>query len=304
MTKKFQLSNVTMNDHPEITLPVRGMHCQSCEILVEDALKEIPGVTRAKADFKNGTVRAAGTSDAAAVIRAVESCGYRVGAADDRPLVSSDRAVWGAVAAGLAAVSVGYVVLGRVPNFSAHLGGASGFGGALLVGLAAGFSSCIALVGGIVLSVGVRWAAAHPEAGPAKKASVHPLFNAGRVAGFAVGGAVLGAAGAALDLPESLAALEKDGEIRLFLRSASLPSLAKFDEAAAVQFADASKAPIPVVLGFSEARAMRAEGLFRNVGDALPGFFGNDAYVAGTLRRTGTALDVAHFVPESFTLPQ
>lgn len=186
------------SDRAQVVLPVSGMHCKSCEVLLEQALKEVPGVISAKADSRNGTVRVTGAHDASAAVGAVESCGYRIGAADKRPWIAGDGATCAAVLGGAAIVGIGWLALSAVPNFSAHLAGASGFGGALLVGLAAGFSSCAAMVGGIVLSVGARWAQAHPEAGFAKKSAAHLLFNAGRIGGFALGGAALGMAGAAL----------------------------------------------------------------------------------------------------------
>jgi Cu+-exporting ATPase len=37
------------------TLKVKGMHCKSCEMLIEDSLKEIVGVASAKLDHKKST---------------------------------------------------------------------------------------------------------------------------------------------------------------------------------------------------------------------------------------------------------
>lgn len=41
----------------EQVLKVKGMHCHSCEVLLEEALGEIAGVKKVKADEKAGTVR-------------------------------------------------------------------------------------------------------------------------------------------------------------------------------------------------------------------------------------------------------
>ena len=35
-----------------IIIPIRGMHCQSCEMLVEDNLKDIPGITKVEVSQK------------------------------------------------------------------------------------------------------------------------------------------------------------------------------------------------------------------------------------------------------------
>ncbi len=39
-----------------IKLKTKGMHCQSCEMLVVDALEELDGVKKAEASFKTGMV--------------------------------------------------------------------------------------------------------------------------------------------------------------------------------------------------------------------------------------------------------
>ena len=36
------------------TLRVEGMHCASCGLLIDDALEDLPGVTRAQTTVRNG----------------------------------------------------------------------------------------------------------------------------------------------------------------------------------------------------------------------------------------------------------
>ncbi|HLC92238.1 MAG TPA: cation transporter [archaeon] len=40
----------------EKTIKVKGMHCNSCKLLIEDAVLEINGVEKVKADFETGKV--------------------------------------------------------------------------------------------------------------------------------------------------------------------------------------------------------------------------------------------------------
>lgn len=54
---------------------------------------------------------------------------------------------------------------------------------------------------------------------------------------------------------------------------------------------------VPLYVGFAEGRMMIGEKLVSNPGDVLRGFFGNDVVVAGFLKKTGTSLDMMHFVP-------
>jgi sulfite exporter TauE/SafE/plastocyanin len=143
--------------------------------------------------------------DHAAVSEAVHEAGYRVGTA---AWVSRDRATWATF--GIAAVLV--VVAGGA------LGGVSGRLPGLLVdpssaglvlfaalGLAAGVSTCMALVGGLVLAIGATALSKRGEATGSASAwglmrSQVP-FHVGRLVGFAGFGAALGAVGARVALP-------------------------------------------------------------------------------------------------------
>jgi uncharacterized protein len=68
----------------------------------------------------------------------------------------------------------------------------------LLVGLAAGVSTCAALVGGLVLGLATRYNALHPELSFRERIVPQIWFHAGRVGGFALFGALLGFLGGKL----------------------------------------------------------------------------------------------------------
>ena len=57
------------------------MHCRSCEILIEDELKKVPGVKKVNVNHQTGIadVECECELDAAAVTKAVESAGYGIG---------------------------------------------------------------------------------------------------------------------------------------------------------------------------------------------------------------------------------
>jgi sulfite exporter TauE/SafE len=63
---------------------------------------------------------------------------------------------------------------------------------ALIVGLTAGVSTCMALVGGLVLALSARHAELHPEATAKEKFRPHLYFNLGRVLGYAFLGGLIG----------------------------------------------------------------------------------------------------------------
>jgi sulfite exporter TauE/SafE len=64
-----------------------------------------------------------------------------------------------------------------------------------VLGVTASVSTCMALVGGLVLSLSARHAAQHPNVGTAGKFRPQLLFNLGRVVGFTLLGALIGLVG-------------------------------------------------------------------------------------------------------------
>ena len=66
---------------------------------------------------------------------------------------------------------------------------------AIVVGLVAGLSTCLALVGGLVLGISANYAKNHPNSSQRQKFIPQLFFNAGRVGGFFLLGGLLGAFG-------------------------------------------------------------------------------------------------------------
>ena len=195
----------------QVELRVDGMTCRSCEVRLGRALRRVPGVLSASASAARGVVRvtthAAPDADLrAALDAAVVGAGYAVGRR--RAWVSRDRDVWRDVG-----VVLGLVALARVAGLEEATGrlGEAAMSGSLvlvvLLGVAAGLSTCMALVGGLVLGVAARHAERHPEATRAQRLRPPLAFGAGRLAGFAVGGLVLGLVGSAVQLSGGAVAL-------------------------------------------------------------------------------------------------
>ncbi|HZX20570.1 MAG TPA: heavy metal-associated domain-containing protein [archaeon] len=64
----------------EKTIKVSGMHCKSCEILLEDSISEIKGARVISADHKSGTIKVVLEKESifVDVKKAVEKEGYKV----------------------------------------------------------------------------------------------------------------------------------------------------------------------------------------------------------------------------------
>ena len=69
-----------------------------------------------------------------------------------------------------------------------------------LVGLTAGISTCMALVGGLVLAASARFVEKHPQSSAFEKFKPHLIFNAGRIVSFFILGGIIGYAGSFFQL--------------------------------------------------------------------------------------------------------
>ena len=187
-------------------VPIRGMHCRSCELLIEQELKKIPEVGHCKVSFHKQQATIYYNSqkpNQSEVEQAVRQAGYSVGLPQQKTWFSrrtSDYKDLGIAALFLLGAYLLFkdVDIGNLTNLVS--GDAASLPIVFLVGITAGLSTCMALVGGLVLGISARHAAQHPEASARQKFRPHLFFNLGRVTGYAVLGGVLGSIGSVLQL--------------------------------------------------------------------------------------------------------
>ncbi len=188
---------------------IKGMHCRSCEILIEDELKKVPGVKRVNVSHQTGVadVECECELDGVAVAKAVESAGYGIGqdgkihffSRNHRDYIDLGIAFFIATALFLVAKTLG------IFNLSSSISGSySSLPIVFLVGLTAGVSTCMALVGGLVLGASARFSAQNPHATGLEKFKPHLFFNLGRIASYFVLGGVIGFAGSLFQLSTSV----------------------------------------------------------------------------------------------------
>jgi len=187
------------------TIDISGMHCRSCELLTEDELASVPGVKKVKTNFRKGTAdifyegEKPSSSD---IERAIQNAGYTVGKGD-RPWIISDISAWVETLFALGIILVLFLFVQAFGLFNISLGSSERLTSlpfVLLLGLVAGLSTCMAMVGGLVLAVSARFSERHPEASVRKKFLPHLYFNLGRIGGFSLLGGLLGALGATFQL--------------------------------------------------------------------------------------------------------
>lgn len=191
------------------TIAVGGMTCDACEKRVGAALLRLPGVESVEVSARRGTAVVAGDAlpPRDSLESAVRSAGYDPAAAS---WITGSAATWITVAvASLVLVGVAWAARSAgIADVAAGLVNPSQ-GGLLLVlalGLTAGVSTCMAMVGGLVLGFSASHAAAVGATGaalPAFTTRMRPqfAFNAGRIIGFGILGAALGALGSTVGLP-------------------------------------------------------------------------------------------------------
>jgi sulfite exporter TauE/SafE/copper chaperone CopZ len=187
---------------------VLGTKCASCEIVLERELKTIPGVRGVHASHTGGLVELE-VDDQARVTAAdleqkVGEHGYRFQTQNSTPYLSSSASLpsWRRLGAAAVIVLALYLIMKNTGLlvFSPSVEGASGLGAVFVIGLVAAFSSCTAVVGGLIVAVSSVAAKKHATASFADKLRPHLLFNIGRVAGFAGLGALTGWVGSVLSL--------------------------------------------------------------------------------------------------------
>lgn len=190
-----------------ITVPVSGMTCTACERRIAKALKKLPGVVSATASTRKGTASLITTSEAsrASIDMTIAALGYGTGRS---PWLNRDREVWRTATVAGVLVTLLLLMIGT-GDLAARFGD-PGTGGLLLVlalGLAAGVSTCMAMVGGIVLAISANAAGRAAAKGSGAQHTVWRTslaFQAGRIVGFGLLGAALGAIGAEASMPTNI----------------------------------------------------------------------------------------------------
>jgi sulfite exporter TauE/SafE/copper chaperone CopZ/plastocyanin len=201
------------SDKRERTYYVQGMNCAACEIVVEKKLIGLDGIRSVDASLSKQSVLLEYDGKAPAVARLnqlFDDEGYRFSLSPVAGTPEASRRVSYSKVAIAALVAVVLVVLLQKAGLSklVTVNAKSTLPAFLLLGLVAGFSSCAALVGGVVLSMSKQWGELYsPEEPLKKRLQPHLLFNVGRLIAFAGLGALLALIGSAFRFTPSFSAI-------------------------------------------------------------------------------------------------
>ena len=192
------------------TIAIKGMHCKSCTVMIADELNKIPGVKQASASLKtnSATIRYAYEPTNSQIENAITTAGYEVGY-EDKPLFSRDSSVYSNFFLSLIWIAIILFSLQHLGFSGININGLGNNKAltAIVIGITAGFSTCMALVGGLVLGLSSRYAEKHQSATTAQRFKPHLFFNAGRIVSFFVLGGVIGSFGTVFRMSSSVTGL-------------------------------------------------------------------------------------------------
>ncbi|MCL4354823.1 sulfite exporter TauE/SafE family protein [Patescibacteria group bacterium] len=220
-------------------IQIKGMHCSSCEILVEDELLAIPGVNSAKVNYREGKAQVCheGRLDHGKISRAIQKAGYAIGK-DQKPFFSRNIEDYKTFGIAASSVFIIWYILSSMNVFGATSVASNNYSSlpiVFLVGLTAGISTCMAIVGGLVLGASARFAEAHPRATGIQKFTPHIFFNIGRIATFFILGGLMGMAGSIFQLSSSVLGILTIG-IGLVMLSLGIQLIDLFPRLSAIKF--------------------------------------------------------------------
>jgi uncharacterized protein len=177
---------------------VSGMHCPACELVVEKSIEKLKIVKNVNAVLRDKKVYLETTADLseeelfAEVSGLLKAHGYEISYARMKHKVNFKDLLIGFC---IAAVIVGIFFLIQKLGIANILGGKSmSLALVFLIGIVASLSSCMALVGGLVLSISSSYAKSKDRIMPLI------LFHGARIIGFFLLGGIVGLIGVAFKL--------------------------------------------------------------------------------------------------------
>lgn len=189
----------TSSKQQKYTFHVHGMHCSSCVLMVESELRDVPNVHGVTTSLKSRSVEVIGdfadktpTEIAEELSLPLKTHGYTVSVESQRTEKKwSDFKIAIPAALGCALLFILLQRAGLVNLVNVH---EVTYGTAFVIGIIASLSTCMAVVGGLVLSMSATFAKRGDMIRP------QLMFHVGRIVSFFVLGGVIGAIGATFTL--------------------------------------------------------------------------------------------------------
>jgi len=198
-----------------VHLRIAGMHCASCELLLERKFKSLPGVLSVRVNNRKGTATL-WLNDTASLARddieqALSGSDYRLVSFGTETAAPASSAQTSDVPSHQRFLEIGgaiviifavYKLLQTfdIVSLAPSTAGALTFGGVFVIGLVAGTSSCLAVTGGLLLAMAAKYHEIHPSDSSMQKMKPLLQFNSGRLISYFVLGGVVGVIGESITL--------------------------------------------------------------------------------------------------------
>ena len=181
------------------TLNITGMHCSSCEVMIERVLKKQPGVKKVIVDHNKGTARIHHLKplNEKAINTAISHHGFKL--TKDNLTHTKKRSIQEYLGA-LALVALVYFLVHTFDMYPSNFGITESMSWPLILGmgLVASISSCAAVSGGLLVSYNAKYSEDHDSF--KEKSTPTIMFNLGRLASYFFFGAILGTIGSYISL--------------------------------------------------------------------------------------------------------
>ena len=191
------------------TYYVKGMHCASCEVLIEEKILEIDGINFADASMATYTLEIDYKEQKPTINqlnKTFKDDGYEFSEEPFKNRAESKNLAQPLI---IAIVAIGiFLALPKLGLASfINIGSQSSLAAFFVFGLIAGVSGCAALVGGLVLSLAKQWSESYGNSSRAERAIPHLMFNFGRIISFAILGGMLGLLGAQVKISQTVSSI-------------------------------------------------------------------------------------------------
>jgi sulfite exporter TauE/SafE/copper chaperone CopZ len=181
------------------TFHVHGMHCNACVLITESELRDLPYVTHVKSSLGNNSVEITGDFGDKTPKQIAEELtvplkphGYTVSVEKQE-----HNAKWRdfKIAVPIAlSFAILFIVLQKMGIVNLVSAGNVTYGTAFVIGIIASLSTCMAVVGGLVLSMSATFAKEGDKVRP------QLMFHVSRIVAFFILGGVIGVIGSAFTL--------------------------------------------------------------------------------------------------------
>ncbi|MBI2572516.1 sulfite exporter TauE/SafE family protein [Candidatus Woesearchaeota archaeon] len=190
------------------TYSIKGMHCASCEVVIERALKKVPGVHHVNVNKakEQAIVECEENVSQEKLQEAVKEKGYTLHSLEcDNPQTTNTSVPKSKRYLEIGAVSIvliGIYFLLQYFKFIPALAvtDSMSYGFIFVLGLIAATSTCLAVSGGLLLALSTKFNQAHPNLTSIQRFRPHIFFNVGRILSYTIFGAGIGYLGSLITL--------------------------------------------------------------------------------------------------------